>query len=223
MSRKLSMDRKNVYRREESQRVRTERVLTGYVKHRHPKIYDEAMGFYEHLNQIYPNKKDLRRSNEYEWLRNGTDKTMRKYYTRKRKITDNMVLNIPLMDESEIGTENTTQTDEIPTCQHEITAETTLESSSQYEVAQAENTTQTDEIPTCQHEITVETTLESSSQYEVTQETEVETSTTIPSADLLPPVSDEILEQIINGLREDPDINNFFEDIDFELDDCPLW
>ena len=198
MARQLSMDRKNVYRREESQRVRIERIVAGYVKHRYSKIYEEAYEFYQHLDKLYPNKKDLRRSNEYEWLKNGTAQTMKKFYKRKAK--DNMVLDIPLLNESEIGTINTTQVDEIPPIQQEIIV----------------HTTQTDEIPPCQQEITAHNTQESS-----TQETTI-SMPSVSSTDLLP-VNDETLEEIISGLREDPNLNNIFDNLDFELDDCPLW
>ena len=192
MPKARSMERKNMWRREETQRVRVERIITGYVKYRHPEIYNKANEFYEHLDEQYPNKKDLRRTNEFEWLKQGTARTMKKFYTRKRKITDNMILHIPLMNQDEIATENTTQPTEIPACQHEIIVETTVESSS--------------------------------NQPEMTKETMVETSTSIPSTTAdLPPISDEIIEEIMRGLREDPDIRNFFDDVDFEHDDCPLW
>ena len=188
MPKKLSMSRKNIYRREETEKVRIERVVAGYLKYRHPGIYEEAYSFYNHLNELYPNKKDLRRSNEYEWLKKGTAETLRKYYPRKTtgkttvKTTDNMVLNIELMDK------------------------TTVESSLEPEVTQ-----------------------EASTMTEVTQETVVETSTTPEAAQEtsmaldLPIVSDEELNQIISGLREDPDISNIFDNIDFEEDNCPLW
>ena len=187
MSRKLSMTRKNIYRREETEKVRIERVVTGYVKYRHPEIYEEAYSFYNHLNELYPNKKDLRRSNEFELLKRGSFETMKKYYPRKTTVrrTDNMILNIELM------------------------SKTTVESSLEPEVTQQAST-----MP------------------EVTQETVVETSTTPEAAEAaqetsmaldLPIVSDEELNRIISDLREDPDISNIFDNIDFEEDNCPLW
>ena len=216
MPKTLSMDRKNLYRREESQRVRIERIISGYVKYRHPKIYNEAYGFYEHLDRTYPEKKDLRRSNEYEWLKSGSFGTMRKYYRRgttnprKTKVTDNMVLEIPLMDETEITVETTVESSS--------QSETTVESSNQSETT-VESSSQPE--TTVQSSSLSETTVESSSLSETTVES---SSLSIPSMTAeLPPISDEMLEQIIGDLGEDPDIDNFFSDIDFELDDCPLW
>ena len=100
-------------------------------------------------------------------------------------ITDNMLLQIPLIQQDERAEKTTTQPCETPVYQHEITVETTVEE-------------------------------ESSNQTGITKETTVET------ADL-PPINDEILEEVIRGLREDPDISTFFDDLDFQFDDCPLW
>ena len=74
-----------------------------------------------------------------------------------------------------------------------------------------------------------EVTQQASTMPEVTQETVVETSTTPEAAQEtsmaldLPIVSDEELNRIISDLREDPDISNIFDNIDFEEDNCPLW
>ena len=203
MPRSLSMTRKNIYRRNESEKVRMERIISGYLKYKHPQIYEEAYSFYNDLNELYPDKKDLRRCNEFEWLKTGTDETMRKYYRRKNyqrkeartKRTDNMVLNIELMDntavENSLSPKVTQETAaEIP----EVTQETAVE------------------IP----EVTQETAVEIP---EVAQEIVVEP----PMASNLLPVSDEELEEIINSLREDPDLSNFFDNIDYEIDDCTLW
>ena len=178
------MDRKNIYRREETQRVRVDRIISGYVKYRHPDVFNEAKEYYEWLNTRYPEKKDLRRCNEFEMLKHGTDSPVRKYYMKNKKPhatvsqksnpADTMVLQIPLMTEGDI----------------------------------ANKTIQTDEI----------TVVESSQ-----PETVVGTPIPAVSHTELPPVSDEILEGIIRGLREDPDLSTFFEDIDFQFDDCPLW
>ena len=188
MPKVYSNERKNVHRREETQRVRQERVITGYFKYRYPKVYAEAYEFYQHLDKTYPKKKDLRRTNEYSWVCNGSETTMKKYYPRKEEKMNKMVLEIPLIS-----------VDEIP--EHH----TVLESSMQEETVVE----------------TIEPTVndESSMQKEEPVLDVVETGE--PSA--LLPVNDETLEQIIGDLREDPDIANFFDEFDFEYDDCPLW
>ena len=223
MPKELKKDRKNVYRREETSRVRQERIITGYVKHRHREIYDKACAFYQHLDKTYPTKKDLRRTNEYLWLCDGTEKVMRKYYPRNvekknGKKENEMVLNIPLLSN-----------DELPAFQHH----TVLESSMQQEpvVVEIIEPTGNDES-SGQEEILAESVAESvgettepsvndesSSQDETTAVNVAET--TEPS-DLLP-LSEETMEQIISDLQQDPDISNFFDEFDYEFDDCPLW
>ena len=247
MANELSMSKKNIYRRNASANVRTERIITGYVKYRHPEIYEEAYSFYNHLNELYPEKKDLRRCNEYEWLKNGTEETMRKFYQRKKERTkrtkrtkrnDNMVLNIELMSKTPVENSSSTK----------VTRETDLPQVSDEELEQMTEVTQeivaeTSTTPEVSHEIVMETPMASDlpqvsdeeleQMTEVTQEIVAETSTTpevsheivlkTPMASDLPLVSDEQLEQIINDLREDPDLSNFFDNIEFEIDDCPLW
>ena len=76
--------RKNRWRRAEAAKKREERVITGYVQMKHPEIYKEAAGFYNLLNEKYPSKLDLRKTNEYEALRMPVSgETIKKYYTRK--------------------------------------------------------------------------------------------------------------------------------------------
>ena len=186
------MQRKNFWRREESARVRESRIITGYVKYKHPEVFSEAKEFYDELNELYPNKKDLRRTNEFEWLKTGTGTKQRKFYERKRKdqkkkkdVTDNMMLRIPLLNQQETATRTA-----------EIVQETAAE-------------TGTAEMPQ-------ETTAGPG-----TEETEIPV-VIEPQEVMLPSISDEIIEDIMNGLREDPDIQNIFDDLDIEFDDCPL-
>ena len=188
MAKQYNMDRKNISRREETMRVREERVITGYVRYTHPEVYKEAYEFYNNLNKVYPQKKDLRRTNEYEMLKNEETRKMRKYYSRKapkvKIVQDKMVLRIPLMPKND--TETVIQPVDIPISQ-QVTVETTTQ----------ETTTQ---------QVTVETT---------TQEEPVMTG--------LEPLDDQTLTEIIQDLHKDPDFSNMFDNIDFEIDNCPLW
>ena len=194
MSKQTKSQRKSFYRKLEAERVRTERVICGYIKHRYPDIYSEGEGYYAWLNQIYPAKKDLRRSNEFESLKHGPNISIKKYYIRKKTtkqhtVEDSMVLSIPLMDESDIDAAQT------PT---------------------ANETTQ---------ETVEEVVLESSSQHQPANETIQETTgeVVLESSFTEPPLSDDMMDLIVKELREDPDICAFFDNIDYEQDDCPLW
>ena len=103
-------------RRDEAANVRHNRVVTGYIQAKYPEAYKEAQEFFQQLDAIYPKKKDLRRTNEYVWMRN--DFPLKKYYVRKNnpkkkeednskqnKIVNNMELIIPLMSVSEKANE----------------------------------------------------------------------------------------------------------------------
>ena len=66
-----SMERKNIWRRMQTAKVRETRVITGYIEFKHPEVYKEAKEFYTELNNLYPGKKDLRKTNEFEWIKTG--------------------------------------------------------------------------------------------------------------------------------------------------------
>ena len=183
MSKQRNRELENTQRREEAKRRRTERVVSGYVKTCHPEIYDKAYEFYQHLDNMYPDKKDLRKTTTFLSLKDKHAKSVNKPVNKpvnipvKRvnvrhtaeKTTDNMVLHIPLMQWKTTNIQETT----VETVPHTSIEETTVE--------------------------TVETTAD------------------------LPPIDDNILEEIIADLREDPNIQDFFNDLDFQLDNCPLW
>ena len=180
------VQRKNITRRLEAAKVRHDRVIVGYIEFKHPNAYKEAEEFYEQLNTLYPDKKDLRRTNEYTWLKTGfPGLKQKKYYPRKtthqkekhsskpHEIGDNMVLNIPLMD--------------LP------------EKTNQDVVDMSEDT---------QIEVSIEQPADSSTD---TQPAEV----TIES---FPVISDQTIGDMIRDLRQDPDLDQIFNDIDIDID-----
>ena len=194
MPRKRDLGKENVLRTEEAKRRRVERVLTGYVKYIHPRIYQEAHRFYNNLDATYPRKKDLRKTHEFQQLKTNNVQGM-----------NNFVLRIPLME-----------------------CETTLETS-----AQTTNVQETSAQTTNVQETSAQTTnvQETSAQTTNVQETPApplsgtipaETTTTTTTTDLLS-IDDAVLEQIMADLRQDPCIKDFFDNFDFEMDDCPLW
>ena len=76
--------RKNEWRKAQTAKVREERVITGYIEIKYPKIYDEAAGFYNMLNKKYPNKCDLRKTNDYHvWKTSIMGETLKQPNSRK--------------------------------------------------------------------------------------------------------------------------------------------
>ena len=120
-----------------------------------------------------------------------------------------MILQIPLIQQGQRAEKTTTvesTVEEEASIQTGITKETTVETPLMQQGQRAEKTT------------TVESTVEE----EASIQTGITKETTVETADL-PPINDDILEEIMSSLREDPDIRNFFDDLDFQFDDCPLW
>ena len=113
--------RKSEWRRAQTAKVREERVISGYIEIKYPKIYDEAAGFYNMLNKKYPTKCDLRKTNDYHaWKASIMGETVKQSNSKKsypnikkpvyvdvessscpqdnvKKYKDNLQLRIPLM------------------------------------------------------------------------------------------------------------------------------
>ena len=79
---------KNELRRQQRDQIRQALLVNDYIQLKHPEAYQEAANFYNHLNGIYPVKKDLRRTDEFKALKmgfifvekNGTRKYMKQVY-----------------------------------------------------------------------------------------------------------------------------------------------
>ena len=207
--------RKNRWRREEAARVREQRIIVGYVELKHPEVYKEAAGFYNLLNVKYPTKNDLRKTNEYEWLKTDMpNEITKKYYKRKQfpnikkanvdvklhnpttNCSDNMQLVIPLME-----CPVTTTAQEAPN-ESAAPGETTNEQP-QIELMECTITTTAQEAPN-----------ESVAPVEMVSDT---TNSFIPTVN--EEIPDSVLEEIMEGLRQDPFLQDFFEDIDIEFDE----
>ena len=64
-------DRKNTLRRQYRQQAREAIFIKDYICERHPEAYQEAAAFYNHVNSMYPEKKDLRRTDEFKAVKLG--------------------------------------------------------------------------------------------------------------------------------------------------------
>ena len=196
------MKQKNIWRRLESEKVRQNRVITGYIEFNYPDVYKEAKEFYVQLNTLYPEKKDLRRTNEFEWAKTGFTNAKKKYYPRKTpykkkkdnskpdKIVDNMELIIPLMDRAEKPVENTETTAKT----NQKVMENVVDMSADKEI-----------------EVFIEPPIDSFTDIPIEPPEVIINS--------FPVISDEVIEDIIKDLREDPDLDQIFNDFDVDFDD----
>ena len=191
-----TVDRKLYWRRVEVEKVRQQRVIAGYVELKHAEIYKEAVEFYELLNQKYPKKKDLRKTNEFEWLKAGIpEKATKKFYTRRIKCpdkekvsskttnTDNMQLIIPLMK---------------PPVETQLSGETS-ETNVMIEDAEV--------VMIEDAEVVIESSADDKTQDNVFD------------ASLGEIIPDNILQDIMSGLREDPDLQTLFDDLDIDIEE----
>ena len=196
---KACTERKNRWRRDESKMKRKERVINGYIQIKYPGIYKEAEGFHNKLKEKYPNKLDLRKTNEYDLLRTTTKRvynhaTAGVVYRKTRKIVeDNMQLKIHLLP-PEATTETPT-----PSEGSEATTETPTPS---------EGSEATTETPTPNEG--PEPTSDEMVNYDLAIQP---VETTIGQVDTLDtPIPDDVMDQILHSLREDPFLDSYFDE-----------
>ena len=88
------------------QSKRKDKLISGYIKSKHPEIYAEAIECYETLNALYPKKRDLCKTVEYLRMTTGAVNYNQYYYHRKVEknqlekaveTTPEMELRIPLL------------------------------------------------------------------------------------------------------------------------------
>ena len=188
---KACTERKNRWRRDETKMKRKERVINGYIQIKYPGIYKEAEGFHNKLKEKYPNKLDLRKTNEYDLLRTATKRvynhaTAGVVYRKTRKIVeDNMQLKIHLLP-PEATTETPT-----PSEGPEATTETPTPNEG------PEPTT--DEM--ANYDLAIQPV-----------ETTIGQVDTLDTLDL--PIPDDVIDQILHSLREDPFLDSYFTDFD---------
>ena len=106
------IEQKRVARHIRSVDARHDRLITAYIKKKHPEVYEEAHRYYETLNLKYPSKRDLTKTGEFLQFATGYS-TFIEYYnrarvtdqkTKKHTVDDNMTLRIPLMDSEDVNT-----------------------------------------------------------------------------------------------------------------------
>ena len=62
---------KNNIRRQKRDETRQALLISDYIKHKQPEVYEEAASFYNYLNDLYPTKKDLRKTDQFKAIKLG--------------------------------------------------------------------------------------------------------------------------------------------------------
>ena len=195
----MDSTRKCRWRHQEAERVRKNRVTQGYIEKKYPEIYNEALEFYGFLHNKYPNKKDLRRTNEYEWVKTGIPgESSKKYYSRNKTrtttttttttVSDRMELIIPLMSNDSVPSSQVQQPpDSVPSLQ----VQQPPVNEQHAEMVPSVIDTTDNEIPQIMATLNEE-------------------------------IPDHIIQDIMAELRSDPDMNKFFSDINEGFDEEEL-
>ena len=68
---RVRQDKKNAARRQYRQDAREALFIHAYIKEKYPEVYEEAGTFYNYINKRYPQKRDLRKTDEFNALKLG--------------------------------------------------------------------------------------------------------------------------------------------------------
>ena len=222
----MDNSRKNRWRRQEFLKVREQRVITGYVQKKYPEVYKEAEKFYKFLNEKYPTKKDLRRTNEYEWIKTGiSGETTKKYYKRKgcpnvnkRTTTeehgDNMRLVIPLMTHT---TTETSQPTSVNDEQPPVELVETVIGTNSFETSVNDEQPPVELVETVIGTNSFETSVNDEQPPVELAETVIGTNSFETSVN--DEIPDSIINEIMANLRQDPYLEDFFSTMDIEFDE----
>ena len=115
--------RKNTRRRELTQSHQRAVFIEEYTKKLHPDVYNKASQMYDELKEMYPDKRDVRKTPHFLTITTGT-KSMNSYYYKKKMLKkkmgeklDTMVLEIPLTRIDNPATQQLTSNNDNPATQ----------------------------------------------------------------------------------------------------------
>ena len=232
-------------RRENRSKVRQALFISEYVHDKYFSIYEEAANFYNELNTRYPVKYDLRKTDEFKATKLGipfqmkTKKVTRKLFKQHHQpipvtLGNNFTLICEQLaspdqrlngDEQSASTEKLISSEQgtqkimqlrIPLLEHPLitqTLQTTTEEVPHEETPNeiVEPTVFTQTLQTLTEEV-----LQENPMHVATEEVPPESSTLYPS--LNEEIPNDVVERIINELREDPELQTIMTDIELELE-----
>ena len=212
--------RKNELRRQYRAQSRQALLIKDYVEAKYPEVYEEAANFYNFLNNLYPMKNDLRRTEQFKALKMGFT------YVPKndaRKYIKQVFQAIPMTNPSNF-------TEQTETAQPEGDAEQPI-----YPEGDAEQTKTPPEkimqlrIPLLKPSVTTRTVQVVTEEIlqekqvvsnEILQENplQVACNEIFPEATLNEEIPDEIFQKILDELHQDPELHNMMNEIDQEIE-----
>ena len=222
---RIRLDKKNLARRKHSQESRAAIFINEYIKEKHREAYEEAVAFYNYVNELHPQKQDIRKTQEFKAMKNGM-----MFVTKRPKIVRQMYTPITTTGEHEI---TIIATDEQPETLPSIQQSETLPSIEQAEtlpsIEQAETLPSTEQAETLSSTEQAET-LPKTMQLHIPLMSPEEISITVLEQNLLGTLSEqlqptldeeipeEVYNKIISELRLDPDLSKLMDDIEQDIE-----
>ena len=223
LGKRRNLLRENEVRRHETKKRRADKVVIGYVKALYPEIFEQASAYYVKLDQANP-EKDLTKTVAFRTLQKN-----------KVAVTDNFELKIKLIDNGK-QTKTTATTQAVkttPALEAEATASLTPQptTDTMYETPLLPLDEETLELPLDEETLATMIAVEAEATASPPALEAEATTDTMYETPLLPldeetlelPLDEETLATMIADLRQDPFMLDFLDNIEFELDDCPLW
>ena len=232
--------RKNELRRQYRAQSREALLIKDYVEAKYPEVYEEAANFYNFLNNLYPIKNDLRRTEQFKALKMGFTYVPKK---NARKYIKQVFQAIPMTNPSNFTEQTETaqpQGDAEQPIYPEGDAEQPIypEGDAEqpiYPEGDAEQTKTPHEkimqlrIPLLKPSVTTRTVQVVTEEIlqekqvvsnEILQENplQVASNDIFPEATLNEEIPDEIFQKILDELHQDPELHNMMNEIDQEIE-----
>ena len=238
---RAAQDRHNERRRQSQMKSRQAVFSLDYIKVRYPEIYNEVEGFFTVLDLRYPDKHDLRKTNEYVCFKHITEgkgsKDGKELYFDIKTAT----VSVKDMENPPVETSVQCESQLVETGHSEsLPVEMSVQFESQLvETGHSESLPVETVITTVQCESPSTKTTETMSPVSKELEPRLEITlipeqqarkATITSQTLQitteqesPPISfddipSDVVDQIISQLRQDPDLTDIFNDIDLQME-----
>ena len=153
MGRERDPARRKQLRKNRQNVKRQNSLITDYIEHKYANIYAEAFEFYKNLDDKYPDKTDLRKTEEYKfWKFGSVHLTSQPQEQEPKEYTDNLQLNIPIkryrtVKQGQSVTTQTLSTQEQPSTAITTQTLSTQEQSSTIQTPQTPQPTLLEELP----------------------------------------------------------------------------
>ena len=205
---RVRLDKKNLLRRQHTQQARAAIFINEYIKEKHRETYEEAVTFYNYVNELHPQKVNLRKTQEFKAMKNGMI-----FVTKRPKIIKQSFTSIPTTGEHGItivSTDQQAETLHLPVQTPIEQAETVASSTEQAETLPK---TMQLHIPLMSPNEISTTVLEESLRATLPDEIQSTLDEEIP---------EEIYNKILAELRLDPDLAKLMDDIEHDIDEEDL-